>query len=282
MPATLIDGKQIASDIQQELAREVRQLSQRHKITPSLVSVVVGSHHASEMYLRNQERVAQEIGIQYRWERFEESIAEERLIEKIRTFGDDPSVSGIIVHQPLPSPFNKNRVISAVRSTKDAEGIHPYNLGRVALDEAQVVPCTALAVLEIIKRIRFPLEGKEAVIIGASDIIGKPLSLSLMNRAATVAICHIATRDVASHTRRADLLVVAAGKPGLVTRDMVKAGAVVIDVGINRVGGKTVGDVAPDVVDTASYLSPVPGGVGPLTVTMLMKNVVEAFKRERE
>ncbi|MEM4389858.1 MAG: bifunctional methylenetetrahydrofolate dehydrogenase/methenyltetrahydrofolate cyclohydrolase FolD [Candidatus Micrarchaeia archaeon] len=273
MPAKLIDGKAVSEKVLQEVATEVRQNNLRLK----LVFVLVGDDPASQIYVRNKERACGQVGIESVVKRLPASTSESELLSLIASLNADPSVTGIIVQSPLPGHINESKIIEAISPLKDVDGFHPCNMGALVAGKPGLWPSTPSGILRLLEEYGIEPEGKHAVVVGRSYIVGKPLALLLLNRNATVTVCHSRTKNLAEHTRSADILIVAVGKPKLVTADMVKPGAVVIDVGINRVGGRIVGDVDFDAVSkTASFITPVPGGVGPMTVAMLMKNTLIA------
>jgi len=284
MTAQLLQGKDIATKIKESLKAEVESLKQKIGSGPKLVSIQVGENAASSVYIKSQKKNAENLGIEYELKTLESGIKQESLIDEIRNLNKDKSTSGIILQLPLPKGIDHRAAISAIDPGKDAEGMHPENLGRVLLGNYGAVPCTAQAAMELIESTGEKLYGKEAVIVGHSEIVGKPLSLLFLNKFITTTVCHIATGErgiLPEHVKRAEILVVAVGKAGLVKGDWIKKGAIVIDVGINRVGDKLVGDVEFDAAkERASFITPVPGGVGPLTVTMLLSNVVKAFKAQ--
>lgn len=277
MSAQLLQGREIAAKIKESLKAEVEALKKKTGKSPKLVAVQAGENAASAVYVKSQKKVAESLGVEYELRNFDSGI--------IENLNRDRSVSGIIVQLPLPKGMDHRQVMSAISPAKDVEGMHPENLGRVLLGDARFAPCTAQAAMELIESTGVKLYGKEAVIVGHSEIVGKPLSMLLLNKFVTTTVCHIATGErgaLPEHVKRAEILVVAVGKAGLVKGEWVKEGAIVIDVGINRVGDKLVGDVEFDAASKrASFITPVPGGVGPLTVTMLMRNVVGAFKLQR-
>jgi len=278
MSTKLLEGKVIAGKIKEDLKKETAKLKQK----PKLVSIEVGENAASAVYIKSQRKTAENLGIEYELKTLPADITQQNLLEEIKKLNQDKSTSGIIVQLPLPKGIDHRVVMSGIAPGKDAEGMHPENLGHVLLGDARLVPCTAQAAMELIESTGVNLYGKEAVIVGHSEIVGKPLSLLLLNKFVTTTVCHIATGKrgvLAEHVKKAEILVVAVGKAGLVRGDWIKEGAIVIDVGINRVGDKLVGDVEFEKASQrAGYITPVPGGVGPLTVTMLMRNTVEAFK----
>jgi len=294
--AKIIDGKAIARKILDELADEVADLSARGK-QPHLLAVQVGEDAASSAYISSQQKRCEEIGIKFTREGLPADAPERQLLERIRQLNDDKSVHGIMVQMPLPEGMNHMKVHTSIAPDKDVEGMTAANMGRLVYGEPNFAPCTAMAAYSLIKSLKMPLRGLEATILGRSKIVGRPLYLLLLMDSVTPVICHTGTADLKAHARNADILVSAVGRPGFVTADMVKPGAVVIDVGINRVpvldeNGqptlnekgkkkmKTVGDVAFDEVSkVAGYITPVPGGVGPMTVAMLLRNTVRAAKK---
>lgn len=281
MPATLIDGIALAEKTKADVRRRVEELRARG-LPVNLAAVIVGSTPAGELYAQRQGEACRAIGIDYTLHALPEGISQRDLKRAIRNLNQDASVTGIMLHLPLPEQIDTARVQFEIDVTKDVEGVNPANIGYVVYGHTLIAPCTALAAVELIKSTGVKLEGAEAVVVGASQIVGRPVSLLLTEQLATVTLCHIATRDLAAHTRQADVVVVAVGKPGLITGAHVKQGACVIDVGINRVTQpdgtkKTVGDVDVESVSRkAGYLTPVPGGVGPMTVAMLLRNVLRS------
>ncbi|MFH1548208.1 MAG: bifunctional 5,10-methylenetetrahydrofolate dehydrogenase/5,10-methenyltetrahydrofolate cyclohydrolase [Candidatus Omnitrophota bacterium] len=281
MEAKLIDGKDIATKIKEELIPELKDIKAKG-IIPRLEAVIVGENQGAKIYAGNQDKACKELSISYKLNELPESTSQDQLIGFIQQLNENPKVTGIILLMPVPSHINAREVQMKICPSKDVEGIHPFNIGKLVYGEAVIAPCTALAVMELLKSTNVCLKGKEVVIVGHSEIIGKPLTLLLLQsplESPTPTICHIATKDLAFHTKRADILIVAVGKVGLITGDMLKESAIVIDVGINRVDGKIVGDVVFDeAVKKASFITPVPGGVGPVTTAMLLKNTIEAAK----
>jgi len=274
----LIDGKQIAAQVESEVRAELGQLG----FAPGLTVIRVGNDPASEVYVRNKARKAKELGFRGEELIFPDTMTEAALLGKIETLNSDNNVDGILVQLPLPKQIDSKKVIRAIDPEKDVDGFHPVNVGLLHLGQKALVPCTPAGVMRLIASTATQAEGARAVVIGRSDIVGKPVAALLLNANATVTICHSRTRDLASIAREADILVAAIGKPRFVTRDMVKKGAVVIDVGINRVDGKLTGDVDfENVKDVAGWITPVPGGVGPMTIAMLMSNTVAAAKARR-
>jgi methylenetetrahydrofolate dehydrogenase (NADP+)/methenyltetrahydrofolate cyclohydrolase len=281
--AKLIDGKAISKDVRDALAAEARGLSERGA-TPGLAVVLVGDDPASKVYVRNKQKACAEVGIRSLEHILPVDTKEEELLSIIEGLNDDPSVHGILVQLPLPAGLNADRVIEAIRPDKDVDGFHPYNVGRLAIGRPAFEPCTPLGVMQMLDASKVALEGKDAVIVGRSNIVGKPMALMLLSRSATVTICHSKTRNLVERVRSADIVVAAIGRPRMVKGDWIKEGAVVIDVGINRgADGKLVGDVDFDEAEKrASLITPVPGGVGPMTIAMLLRNTVTSARRFAE
>ncbi len=277
----IIDGKALAKEKRAEIAKQVEALKEKG-VTPGLAVVLVGEDPASQIYVRNKHKACEEVGIYSRKITLPEETTEEELLKIIDELNNDPEIDGILVQLPLPKHIDPDKVILSISPDKDVDGFHPVNAGRLLTGQDGFSPCTPLAVMELIKSAGVDVSGKEAVVVGRSNIVGKPVSMLLLRENATVTICHSKTKDLADVCRRADILVAAVGRPEMITSDYVKEGAVVIDVGINRVGEKkVVGDVAFDEVkDKAAYITPVPGGVGPMTITMLLYNtLLSAQKR---
>ncbi|MGE4358206.1 MAG: bifunctional 5,10-methylenetetrahydrofolate dehydrogenase/5,10-methenyltetrahydrofolate cyclohydrolase [Candidatus Omnitrophota bacterium] len=276
--AELLEGKILANKIKKNLQEEIKTLG----TTPILASIQVGENASSEIYSRQQKRIADELGVKYCLFRMDGKVQENELIELIESLNKDKTIQGIIIQMPLPAHIDRQKIIEKLNVWKDIEGIHPENLGYISLGRPRFIPCTAEAVFELVKSTGVNLHGKETVIVGHSEIVGKPLSLLFMNEFSTVTVCHIGTFEAGhleEHIQRAEVLVVAVGKANLVKGEWIKEGAVVIDVGINKVGEKIVGDVEfEEAKAKASWITPVPGGVGPLTVIMLMRNLVKAAK----
>lgn len=279
--AILLDGKKVAGEIRERMKNEIMCLREKHSKTPLLASIQIGENMASSVYIKSQAKIAEDMGIDYRLLSLPQAVSKKDLAFEISKLNTDLGVHGIIVQAPLPPGLNMHEVIALVDANKDAEGLHPQNLGKIVLGKAKIAPCTAQACMELLRYYQIKLYGKEVVIVGHSEIVGKPLSLMLLNEFATTTVCHIATSEankLVKHIERADILVVAVGKAHLIKGSWVKKGAVVIDVGINRVGDRIAGDVEFEAAEKrAAYITPVPGGVGPMTVTMLMKNMLELF-----
>jgi methylenetetrahydrofolate dehydrogenase (NADP+)/methenyltetrahydrofolate cyclohydrolase len=276
--AHLIDGKSVALAVEQEVAAAISRLAN----SPGLVAVRVGNDPASEVYVRNKARKARELGLAGTELVFPETMAEEELLAEVARLNGDDAVDGILVQLPLPKQIDPKKVIDAIDPAKDVDGFHPINVGMLHLGRPALVPCTPAGVIRLIESTGEAIEGKHAVVIGRSDIVGKPVAALLLQRNATVTICHSRTRGLEAVAREADILVAAIGKARFVTAEMIKPGAIVIDVGINRVDGKLTGDVDfAAAKEVAGWITPVPGGVGPMTIAMLMKNTVTAAERRR-
>ena len=300
MTARILDGNKMAAEIRVEVAAEVRALA-ASGIRPGLAVVLVGNHPASEVYVRGKVKSSEEVGLYSEKHTPSETATTDQLLALIADLNGREEIDGILVQLPLPAHVDAKKVLLAVDPAKDVDGFHPMNVGYLSTQRPGLVPCTPAGVMEILKRGGVPVAGQEAVVVGRSDIVGKPVAMLLLNQNATVTVCHSKTRDLPGVCRRADILVAAIGRAGMVTRDYVKPGATVIDVGINKVsdrkefdrffagnkkreetfltkGSTLVGDVHPEVAEVAGAITPVPGGVGPLTIAMLMANTVKAAK----
>ena len=303
MPARILDGKQIGKEIQDELRQEIAQL-RALGITPGLAAVLVGENPASHIYVRNKIRACQELGLHSEQLLLPATTSTEELLAHVETLNRRDAVDGILVQLPLPAQVDSQRVLLAVDPAKDVDGFHPVNVGNLVTQREALRPCTPAGILEILRRSGIALAGSRAVVIGRSDIVGKPVALLLLHEHATVTLCHSRTRNLPVVAHEADILVAAMGRPAFVTPDFVRPGATVIDVGVNRIddaasaekifarhpqrleefrrkGSILVGDVHPDVAEVAGALTPVPGGVGPLTIAMLMVNTVKAARLRR-
>lgn len=281
MTAKLIDGVAVAKEIRGECRKRVEDIVAQYGTPPGLAVIVVGSNAASQVYVKNKIRACANVGIKsYRFD-YPADVNQEDVIERIEALNEDPSVHGILVQLPLPTAFHMARILRTISADKDVDGFHLYNVGGLVVGGTVFPPCTPYGVLKLLEHERIPIEGKNVVVVGASNIVGKPMALMLMQQEATVSICHAKTRDLAQFTILADILVVAAGYPNLIQPEMVRTGAVVIDVGINRLAdGRLVGDVNFEAVAAkASHITPVPGGVGPMTVSMLLVNTVKSCER---
>jgi methylenetetrahydrofolate dehydrogenase (NADP+)/methenyltetrahydrofolate cyclohydrolase len=282
MSARILDGKVLARGIRAKLQQEVVSLKKETGAVPHLINVMIGSDPGSCAYANSQKRVAEQIGIRYELVSLKEDISQEALIKYIQQLNQDRDVHGIMIHKPLPAHIDYQAIANHLDMAKDLEGINVANIGKMLLGETDIIPCTPAAVMAHIDSTGVGLRGKEVVIVGASEIVGKPLSLLLLREYATVSVCHIATSEAGrlkEHVARAEILIVAVGKAGLIKGEWIKEGAVVIDVGINQVEGRIVGDVEFEAAkERAAFITPVPGGVGPVTVVMLMHNGIEAYK----
>jgi len=271
-----MEGTPLAARIREEVADEVRELGRL-----GLVTLQVGEDPASTIYLRLKHQAAAEAGISSDDRKLPEQVTEDELVALIEELNADDDVDGILVQLPLPAHLDEERVIRAIEPIKDVDGLHPFNAGELYLGRPRLVPATPLGIMALLAEHRIPLEGAEAVVVGRSDIVGKPIAHLLLQANATITICHSRTSDLARYTLEADVLVVAVGSAEVVTPDMVKQGSAVVDVGINRTEGGIVGDVAPDARDVAGFITPVPGGVGPMTIAMLLRNAVKAARYRR-
>ena len=289
MSARIISGTEIASQVREEIGKEVAEMKARHEIEPGLVTIIVGKNPASVSYVTAKQKTAKELGFYSVQEDMPEDVSEKALLDMIDRYNNDPKIHGILVQLPLPGHINEKKVIYSLNPDKDVDGFHPVNVGRLMIGEARFYPCTPYGIQQMLMRSNIKIDGAEVVVVGRSNIVGKPIAMMLVQKSvganATVTMCHTGTRDLAFHTKRADILIVAAGRPKAITADMVKEGVVVIDVGVNRIGmtpegkAKLCGDVDFDALkDKASAITPVPGGVGPMTITMLMLNTVKAAK----
>jgi methylenetetrahydrofolate dehydrogenase (NADP+)/methenyltetrahydrofolate cyclohydrolase len=289
MTAQIISGTEIAKEIRAELKQEIAELKEKHNVVPGLVTVLVGADPASQVYVGQKERTSQNLGIYSERYDLPEDTSQEDLLALIDRLNNDPKINGILVQLPLPKHINETEVLYAISPKKDVDGFHPVSLGKLMIGEPDYIPCTPHGIQQLLIRSGVKIEGAEVVVVGRSNIVGKPIANILLQKAdganATVTVCHTRTKDLTFHTKRADIIIAAAGKAKAVTADMVKEGVVVIDVGVNQIGttadGKRilVGDVDFEAVkEKASAITPVPGGVGPMTITMLMLNTVRAAK----
>lgn len=277
----IIDGKELARNIRLALKDEVNELKNAD-IHPKLAVIMVGDDKASKIYVRNKSKACEEIGIKYEEYLLPEKTKMSELLKLIEKLNNDESVHGILVQSPLPDGLDTNEAFQAISPQKDVDGFHPINIGKLSLNQDCFVSCTPYGIIKMLEAYNIPIEGARAVIIGRSNIVGKPLAKCLLNKNATVTVCHSKTKNIKEITKQADILVAALGKPKFVTKDMVKDGATVIDVGINRMDdGKLVGDTDfENLKEKVAYITPVPGGVGPMTIAMLMYNVVKAAKHQ--
>jgi methylenetetrahydrofolate dehydrogenase (NADP+) / methenyltetrahydrofolate cyclohydrolase len=279
--ATLLDGKATAATIKSELAMRIDRLVSEHGLTPGLGTILVGEDPGSRSYVAGKHRDCAEVGLASIRLDLPATASQADVEAAVAQLNDDPTCTGYIVQLPLPADVDANRVLELVDPAKDADGLHPVSLGRLVLGADGPLPCTPRGIVELLSRYDVPTAGADVCIVGRGVTVGRPLGLLLTRRQenATVTLCHTGTRDLAAHTRTADIVVAAVGVPGLITADMVRTGAVVLDVGVSRTEAGLVGDVAPEVREVASYLAPMPGGVGPMTRAMLLTNVVEAAER---
>lgn len=280
MPAQLLDGNALSKKIRAEIAARSA-IATAKGVRPGLAVIVVGDNPASQVYVRNKVKACEEVGFHSVLESYSAELGEDELLARIATLNADPSIHGILVQLPLPDHIASERVLEAIAPSKDVDGFHVANAGALMVGQPEFIPCTPYGCMKILESIDYPIRGARAVIVGASNIVGKPMALLLLQAGATVTICNSKTRDLAHHTKEADILVVATGKPKMITGDMVKTGAVVIDVGINRLpDGKLCGDIDFDTAKyIAGWITPVPGGVGPMTITMLLMNTLEAAEK---
>ncbi len=292
MSAKIISGTEVAKQIREELKQEIANLKSKYNLVPGLATVLVGDDPASKVYVGQKEKACQELGLYSERRDIPGDTTEEALLELVDRLNKDPKIHGILVQVPLPKHINETRILYAINPKKDVDGFHPTNLGKLMIGEPDFIPCTPNGIQQLIIRSGVKTDGAEVVVVGRSNIVGKPIANIMLQKAkganSTVTVCHTATKDLASHTRRADILIVAAGRPKAITADMVKEGVVVIDVGTNEVGHTAsgrrllVGDVDFETVkEKASAITPVPGGVGPMTITMLMLNTVKAAKMSK-
>ncbi|WP_461200536.1 bifunctional methylenetetrahydrofolate dehydrogenase/methenyltetrahydrofolate cyclohydrolase FolD [Anoxybacillus sp. TBDG-1] len=283
MTAQIINGFELAKEKRAQLAKEVEQLKQEG-IFPSLAVILVGDHPASQSYVKAKQKACEEIGIRSVLLTFPSDISESFLLEQIARLNEDRSVHGILVQLPLPPQINELHVIEAIAPEKDVDGFHPVNIGRMMTGQQTFLPCTPYGILYMVQSLQVDIAGKHVVVIGRSNIVGKPVGQLFLREHATVTYCHSRTNDLEAITRQADILIVAVGKPKLITSQYVKEGAIVIDVGVNRLeNGKLCGDVDfDDVKEVASYITPVPKGVGPMTITMLLHNTVQAAREQHK
>lgn len=279
MAAQILDGKAISAELRGAIAQRVAHLREKG-VTPGLAVILVGADPASQIYVRNKSVGCDQVGIHSVTINLPETTTQDELEKLIARLNADDTIHGILVQLPLPKHLDEAAVLAVIAPEKDVDGFHLLNAGRMMTGQPGVVACTPKGAMEMIRRTGIDLGGKEAVVVGRSNIVGKPMAMLLLQANCTVTICHSHTVNLAQHTRNADILVAAVGKPGFITKSMVKPGAVVIDVGINRVNGKVVGDVMPDVADVAAYITPVPGGVGKMTITELLENTVEAAEKQ--
>ncbi len=275
--AKIIDGKAISAEIRQELSDETSKFIEETGITPGLAVVIVGTDPGSQLYVSNKEKACAEIGFYSEKHELPEETSEEKILSLVERLNSDDKIHGVLVQLPLPPHVNEDKIIDTIDPMKDVDGFHPVSIGNLLIGKPGFVPCTPHGIIVLLERSGIDIVGKNAVVVGRSNIVGKPVSILLLKENATVTICHSRTKDLAAETRRADILVAAIGKARMITADMVKDGVAVIDVGMNRVDGKWAGDVDFDEVEKkASAITPVPGGVGPMTIAMLMQNTLKS------
>ncbi|MGP1908490.1 bifunctional methylenetetrahydrofolate dehydrogenase/methenyltetrahydrofolate cyclohydrolase FolD [Metabacillus sp. JX24] len=280
MTASIISGKELAQEKRRQLAEEVKGLKEQG-ITPGLTIILVGDNPASLSYIKGKQKASEEIGVAFKLEHFSEKMTEEELLNVIDTYNEDDSCHGILVQLPLPEHISEKAVIEKISPEKDVDGFHPLNVGQMMVGQDTFLPCTPAGIVEMIKSAGIEISGKHVVVVGRSNIVGKPAGILLLNEHATVTYCHSRTPNLKEMTRQADILIAAVGKANFITGDHLKDGAAVIDVGVNRLdSGKLCGDVVfEDAMNKASHITPVPGGVGPMTITMLAHNVVKSAKK---
>ena len=278
--AEIIDGKLVSSLVREQIRSDVAEIKEKYNIAPGIAVILVGQNPASVVYVRNKHKACLEVGINSYEINLPETISEADLLSEIEKLNSDTNVHGILVQLPLPAHICENKIINAISPEKDVDAFHPFNTGKILVGKYDFLPCTPAGIMQLLAHYNIDVCGKKCVVVGRSNIVGKPISLLLLEKNATVTICHSKTEDLKSHTSVADIVVVAVGRPKFLTADMVKDGAVVIDVGINRdENGKLIGDVDFNNIEKkASFITPVPGGVGPMTITMLLKNTVTAAK----
>ena len=282
--AQIIDGKAISRQVREEIAAEVVSFKEKYNCAPGLAVVIVGNDPASQVYVRNKKRGCEEVGFYSESYELDESTTQEELNALVEKLNNDEKIHGILVQLPLPKHLNETEVLLRIKPEKDVDAFHPYNVGKIMIGNHDLLPCTPAGVMVLLEKSGIDVTGKKCVVIGRSNIVGKPMAMLLLHANGTVTVCHSKTQKLADICREADILVASIGKPEFVKGDMVKEGAVVVDVGINRLdSGKLVGDVAfSEVEPKVSYITPVPGGVGPMTITMLLKNTLTAAKIARE
>ncbi len=279
MTATIINGREIAKEIRSKITRDVQRLKKKYQGEPLVVTIILGENPSSELYLKLRSTACNEVGISSRFLRFDANISEETILQNIQNLNNDPSVHGIFIQYPVPPHLSPNALMRAVAASKDVEGFNPENLGRTLIGDEALVPCTPLSVLTILEHEQVQLQGKDVVIVNHSNVVGKPLAALLLNRNATVTICHVFTKHLKAYTSNADILITGAGVLNLITKDYIKDKAIVIDVGIIETKDGVRGDVDFDSVkEKASLLTPVPGGVGPVTIACALSNMVKTYK----
>lgn len=274
-----LNGKEVRAYLRSEIKKEVEKL----KTKPKMVDIQIGHNPASDIYIAGKEKASNEVGIKFECLRYDENEDQENIINKIKEMNNDPEINGIFIQSPVPDKFDEIKLMNTVIPEKDVDGLTYLNAGKLLNNIEAMVSCTPNGIIKMLDYYKIDIEGKNVVIVGRSNLVGKPLMNLFLNRNATVTVCHSKTSDLKMHTKKADILVAAVGKKHLITKEMVKKGAVVIDVGINRIDGKIYGDVDYDnVYEKVKYITPVPGGVGPMTVTMLLYNVLDGYKKQNK
>ena len=279
MTAEIVNGREIAKEIRKKVYEEVIKLKSKYKVVPTIITVKIGKDPSSELYLKLRDNACKEVGIYSNHLEFDENISEDKVINAINKLNSDINIHGILIQYPVPNPISQDKLMSIIHPKKDVEGFNPYNMGRTLLGNEHIIPCTPFSVLTIIEHENVDLKGKDVVIVNHSNVVGKPLASLLLNRNATVAVCHVFTKEVKQYTTNADILVTAAGIPKLITKDHVKENAFVIDVGIVKTNEGICGDVDfNEIKEKAGKITPVPGGVGPVTIACSLKNMLKTYK----
>lgn len=274
----ILDGKELSNEIKEQLKTKIRGFL----IKPCLAVIQIGEDEASNVYIHSKEKACTELGIYFKHIKFSEHALEREIVNKIIELNNDDYVNGILIQLPIPDRFNKNKLINLIHREKDVDGLTDYNAGKLFKGNPNSIPCTPQGIIKLLENNQIPIEGKHAVVVGRSNLVGKPVAMLLLDKGATVSICHSKTENLEKFTQAADILVVAVGKKHLITKDMVKEGSTIIDVGISRVDGKLYGDVDFEAVkEKVNYITPVPGGVGPMTVAMLLENVVKNYEKKQ-
>ena len=275
----LIDGKKVSAEVRARLAKEANELKEKTGRVPGLATVLVGDDPASAVYVRNKNKICRELGFNSFEQKLAADTSEAKLLQLIKELNSNNDIHGILVQLPLPNQIDSEKILQAIDPNKDVDGFHPVNVGKLVVGNALLTPCTPTGIIKLLDHYEIDISGKHAVVLGRSNIVGKPVSMLLLQRNATITICHSRTTNLEEITRSADILVAAIGRANFVTENMVSKGTIVIDVGINRVDGKLTGDINFEPVSKkASYITPVPGGVGPMTIALLMENTLKAFK----
>jgi len=279
MVATVINGREIAIKIKKEISKQVKDLKIKYNVTPKITTILVGNDPGSKLYLKLRDNACNEVGIQSDHIEFDENISEKKILNTIHNLNEDDNVHGILIQYPVPTQISQDKLMCSINPKKDVEGFHPYNMGKTLLGNEALIPCTPRSVLTILEHENVELKGKDICIINHSNVVGKPLTALLLNRNATVLVCHVFTKDTAQYSSKADILITGAGVPKLITKDHVKKDALVIDVGIIKTKDGICGDVDFDSVkNKISKITPVPGGVGPVTIACALKNMIKTYK----